>query len=67
MKDNQLPLPNQIRKYRVVGEIRCSNKYGDYTTTVYAAPGETVGEAMQKRIAELLDLGNKIIISRRFE
>jgi hypothetical protein len=67
MTSNQLPLPHQIRKYRVVGEIRCSNRFGDYTTTVYAAPGETVGEAMEKRIAELLDLKNLIITTRRFE
>lgn len=58
---NQLPLPQQVSHLLHVADIRCDNKYGTYTTPVYARPGEKSEEAISERVKELRARSNTIL------
>jgi len=63
--DSQLPLPNQVKDHIVVAKIECDNKFGKYTTEVFARPGQSVAEAIDARVLDLRSRNNTIISIRR--
>jgi hypothetical protein len=62
---NQLPLPRQVPHFIIVAEIECENKFGKFTSPVWASPTQSVGEAITERELDLRSRGNTILSIRR--